>query len=193
MIAATVLAGGEGRRIGGDKPLRTLGGMRLIDRALIEARQWSSTVAVCVRHPDQVPSVAEPIIRDDPAVEGPLGGLVSALRFAAEHGCELLLTLPADMPLLPQDLAARLSASLTADTAAAVASSGGHLHPVCALWRTAARKRIESYIATGKRSLRGFAECVGFVGVDWPVEPFDPFFNINTIEDLATAKRLLAR
>jgi molybdenum cofactor guanylyltransferase len=73
-----------------------------------------------------------------------------------------------------------------------VASSGGHLHPVCGLWRVSALDAVPAYLASGRRSLRGFAEAAGFTAVDWPIEPLDPFFNINTPEDLAAAERLLA-
>jgi len=72
-----------------------------------------------------------------------------------------------------------------------MADSGGALHPVCALWSISALDWLPDYVATGRRSLRGFAEAVGMRAVDWPVEHFDPFFNINSPADLATAEQLL--
>lgn len=191
-LAAAILAGGEGRRIGGGKPLRIVGGDRLVDRALTQARQWTTTVGVCVRDPDQVPGLAAARILDAADIEGPLGGLAAAFGFATANECSLLLTLPCDMPLLPPDLAPRLIAALTPGNSVSLASSGSHLHPVCAVWRTQARDRLESYAATGKRSLRGFAEAVGCVSVHWPTDPIDRFFNVNTAADLDRAERLIA-
>lgn len=169
-----ILAGGEGRRIGGGKPLRLLGGRSLIDRALARARTWSDTVLVAAR--------AGGDLADDPAVEGPLGGVAAALALGGE-----VLTIPCDMPFLPDDLPARLASG----KAATLAASGGHLHPVCARWTAAAAAGLPAYLATGRRSLRGFAEAVGYEAVEWPAAPCDPFFNINDEDDLARAEALL--
>ena len=87
-MAVVILAGGLGRRIGGSKPLRSLSGTRLIDRAAELARQWSPIVAVSVRDPDQVGGARLSCILDDAEIEGPLGGLAAALRYARGAGCE---------------------------------------------------------------------------------------------------------
>ena len=186
-LLVALLAGGEGRRIGGAKPQRRFGGETLLARALRTARHWSEDLKVVVRAPDQADGA--PFLLDDPAIAGPLGGLAAALRFARAQGYESVLTLPCDMPLAPAELADRLCAAV--GPGAAVAASGGELHPVCALWPAAALDRLDSYLATGRRSLRGFAEAVGFVAVEWPVEPFDPFFNINDEADLRRAEAML--
>lgn len=176
--------------MGGDKPSRALGGVKLIDRAIEQARSFASVTAVAVRHDGQVGNGDFRIIRDEPEIEGPLAGLVSALRFACEAGVDAVLTLPADMPFLPTDLVERLVEALPED-GAAIASSGGHEHPVCALWSIESLGFVADYLSSGKRSLKGFANAVGYSAVDWPVEPLDPFFNINTLGDLAEAERLL--
>ena len=189
-IAVVVLAGGEGTRMGGEKPLRMVGGKRLIDRAAEAARSHSIVVAVAVRVSGRLGDIGLREIVDDPSIDGPLGGLASALRFVGESGCRFLLTIPADMPFLPADLAPRLTAAI-GDAGVAVAGSGGAIHPVCALWTVSALDWLPDYLATGRRSLRGFAEAVGMRAVEWPVEHFDPFFNINSPADLATAEQLL--
>jgi len=186
-VAVVILAGGEGRRIGGGKPLKRFGGERLVDRALRHARSWSNLVAIAVRDPVQVERVDAPLIRDRD-VPGPLGGLISGLEFARHNGRMFLLTIPADMPFLPADMLERLLAAI-GDHACALAASDGQLHPVCGLWRTTMRNEATSYVAEGRRSLKGFAAQVGFARIDWPVEAVDPFFNVNTSEDLAEAAR----
>lgn len=169
-----ILAGGEGRRIGGGKPLRMLGGRSLIDRAIERARCWSDAVLVIAREGGD--------LRDDPTIEGPLGGVAAALALGGD-----VLTIPCDMPFLPDDLPARLASA----RAATLAASGGHLHPVCALWKAEAAAGLPAYLATGRRSLKGFAEAVGYEVVEWSVEPYDPFFNINDEADLARAQAML--
>src|SRR5207248_3018680 len=85
-IAVVILAGGEGSRIGGAKPLRPFAGERLIDRALGQAARWSDLVAIAVRDPAQAEPVEVPMIADAPEIEGPLGGLAAALHFGADSG-----------------------------------------------------------------------------------------------------------
>ena len=189
-IAVVILAGGKGSRIGGQKPLRLLGGKRLIDRAQAQAEQWSKIVAVAVRSIGQVERSALPCIRDVDEIEGPLAGLAAALRFAGDSGCEAVLTIPADMPFLPADLRDRLLARI-GSAAAAVARSGGRLHPVCGLWKVSASEALPSYLKSGRLSLKDFAAAVGFEVADWSDETVDSFFNINSAEDLAHAERLL--
>jgi molybdopterin-guanine dinucleotide biosynthesis protein A len=186
-VAVVILAGGEGRRIGGGKPLRTFAGERLIDRAVTLACSWSDRIAVAVRDGSQVGAVPVNLIRDED-VAGPLGGLLSGLKFAAREGREFVLAIPADMPFLPPDLLDRLGQAI-GDHRCALAASGGQLHPVCSLWRADAIDRAAGYTRAGRRSLKGFAELAGFVAVEWPNEPVDPFFNINTSDDLAEAAR----
>ena len=188
-LPVVILAGGEGRRIGGGKPARMLGGRTLLDRTLSTACMWSDLVAVAVR--SGAPAVPVPVLRDDPEIAGPLGGLAAALRYARDEGAEWVLTLPCDMPFVPADLPDRLSAEIGA-AAAAIAMSGGEIHPVCGLWHVQALKGLEDYLASGRRSLRGFAKAVGYVTVAWPRERFDPFFNINDERDLEQAEALLA-
>ena len=189
-IVAVILAGGAGSRIGGAKPSRMLAGRTLLERAAAHAGKWSDRVAVAVRGPGQAAGVGLPLLFDHPGIDGPLAGLAAGLRFVRDEHAEAVLTLPADMPFLPADLSERLQGAING-RAAAIASSGGRLHPVCGLWRTVGLEEIADYVARGGRSLRGFAEAMGFAAVEWLAAPVDPFFNINNAEDLAAAERLL--
>ena len=189
-VAVVILAGGEGRRMGGNKPLQILAGERLIDRALRQARRWSDLVAVAVRASQQAQPIDARLLADDPDVEGPLGGLVTALRFGQEQGRDLVLTIPADMPFLPPDLLGRLATAITG-VECALASSGAHLHPVCGLWRTTVLNEVGRYAESQRRSLKGLAELIGFAIVEWPIDPIDPFFNVNSADDLRQSEQFL--
>jgi molybdopterin-guanine dinucleotide biosynthesis protein A len=186
-VAVVVLAGGQGMRIGGGKPLKTFRGARLIDRAVRLASGWSDRVAVAIRDRAQVGAVLAGLIRDED-VPGPLGGLISGMSFASAEGRPFVLIIPADMPFLPTDLLDRLREAI-GDNGCALARSGGQLHPVCGLWQSSAIGPALSYAASGRRSLKGLATSIGFIVVEWEAEAVDPFFNINTSEDLAEAAR----
>jgi molybdopterin-guanine dinucleotide biosynthesis protein A len=189
-----ILAGGEGRRMGGRKPLRPWGQATLIGAALALARRQAAEVVVALRTPGQAGEIDAPVVLDDPDVEGPLAGLAAALKHAREIGCDVVLTLPCDMPRLPEDLGERLARALEADpqALAAVARTGDDLHPVCAAWRVSALDRLPAYLASGRRSLRGFAELCGAATVDWPLGLHPLFANANTPEELAALARQAA-
>lgn len=189
-FVVAVLAGGQGSRLGGGKPLVKLGRRTLIERSFDRACAWSSSSVVAVRSPDQMGSVQLPWIADAAGIEGPLAGLAAALEWACRQGAEALLTIPCDMPFLPDNLAGRLTNEI-GEHRSAVASSDGELHPVCGLWRDAAIYEFPDYCASGRRSLKGFAEQLGFAEVSWPAEPHDPFFNINSPSDLEKAAEML--
>jgi len=182
--AILILAGGEGRRIGGDKPRRLLGGRTLLEWSIEKARRWSDKVAVAARTLEQVGEAGVPILLDPPGLEGPLGGLASAFRLERPT----VLTIACDMPFLPDDLPERLAAALPGH-GAALAASGGQVHPVCGLWRAEALSEVSGYAASGRRSLIGFAASIGYSAVEWPD---DPFFNVNRPEDLVEAEARLA-
>lgn len=188
-VPVVILAGGDGSRIGGSKPLRMLGGKTLLDRAVAQASRWSDRPILSLRNGGQYVSSVE-VIDDEPGIDGPLAGLAAALRRAASEGAAMVLTIPVDMPFLPSDLLSQLEAGLE-QANAAIGASGGELHPVCGLWRSAALDRLAVYLQSGKRSLRGFAAAIGHVAVEWPAVPHDPFFNINNTSDLAAAEERL--
>lgn len=189
-IGAVILAGGEGRRLGGGKPMQALAGRTLADHVVERVRDWGLPLAAATRdgRGAALPSGLE-LLRDG-AGEGPIAGLSAALAKARQANWEAALTVPCDTPFLPSDLPERLVAAIGDCNLAAVAMSGGRLHPSCALWRVGAADRLPEYLI-GRRSLTGFAELLKAVRVEWPVEPLDPFFNINTPEELAEAERII--
>jgi molybdopterin-guanine dinucleotide biosynthesis protein A len=192
VIVAAVLAGGEGRRIGGRKCERVLLGRSLLDWAVAAAARQAERLAVAAR--GETPALSRDdvtVLFDDPALAGPLSGLQAALRWAKAEGATWLLTLPCDTPFAPADLAARLrEAAAAAEAPAALARSAGVLHPACAVWKAELGHALEDYAASGRASLIGFAESVGYAAADWRASRVDPFFNVNTSEDLAVAERL---
>jgi molybdopterin-guanine dinucleotide biosynthesis protein A len=185
-----VLAGGEGRRMGGVKALRDFRGAPLVAQALARARGWSDQVVVAVRDPQQVAgAVTAPLACDRADIPGPLAGLAGALAYARDAGAGLLLTLPCDMPNLPADLPERLASGLGPDAGAALPRVGGELQPVCGLWRVTALERLAYYLASGGSSLRGFAAACGLAAVEFGPEEAAFFVNANTPEDLARLER----
>ncbi len=190
-VPVAIMAGGQGRRIGGAKPAKMLAHTSLLDHMLSYAAQISDFVIVAADVPDFGPLPQNVrLLPDETNDAGPISGLTSALHFACKQGLPQILVIACDVPFLPQDLLFKLQHEI-GDAGAAMASSGGKLHPACALWRADCATLLPGYLATGRRSLIGFAETAAYKYATWPNVPFDPFFNINTAKDLAEAEIIL--
>ena len=192
---AVVLAGGLARRMGGgDKPLVALGGRPLLGHILDRLRPQVSLLALNANDdPARYRSFGLPILPDSlPGRPGPLAGILAALDWAAAAGATHVLTVPGDTPFLPLDLAQRLAAAVLAGAPAAMAASGGRRHPIAGLWPVSAREALRRAIRDeGVRRADDWARRLGAAAVDFAIDPFDPFFNLNSPDDLARAERLL--
>ena len=121
----------------------------------------------------------------------PLAGLHAALRFAKSVGADVLVTVPSDTPFLPFDLAAKLLENSMAN-GAAIASSGGQDHYIIGAWNKELLDDLERAIAKdGLFRVKNWAHRALAQKVEWPVEAHDPFFNVNTPEDLLRAQQML--
>ena len=200
MPAGIILAGGLARRMGGgDKAILKLGGVPLADRVIAALKPQCACLVISANgDPARFAETRLRVIADTlPGYLGPLAGILSALDWLAEYetGVESAVSAPADTPFLPLDLAARLEEA-RAETCAVLscASSGGRRHPLVALWPVAIRQDLRrALVEEGLRKVEAFLQRHICVFVEWPVEPLDPFFNINTPSDLAKAEGILGR
>ncbi len=190
-LAIIILAGGMGSRIGGDKANKTLSGQRLIDIAFKKAFSSHKTIAIQVADKSQIQAPPAQMVFDDKQIDGPLGGIIGALNWAKFNGFEHIITIPCDSPFFPDDLFSRLEASSKTNNTIAVASSGGTLHPVFACWPVNILDDLRNSALAGNLSLKWNAKNIGMSVVDWQMVPFDPFFNINTIEDMEIAAKVI--
>jgi molybdopterin-guanine dinucleotide biosynthesis protein A len=184
MIAALILAGGQGTRLGGtDKPLLRIRGTTLLHILLARLRPQATLIALSANgDPARFAPYNLPILPDAPGHAGPLAGVAAGLAWAAAHGATALLTVPGDTPFIPQNLAARLA------PAPAWATSAGAVHPLAALWPTFQAAPLAAWLtAGGDLRVKSFGATIGMRPVDVADTPV-PFFNINTPADLAAAQ-----
>jgi molybdenum cofactor guanylyltransferase len=196
-IPGVVLAGGLARRMGGgDKPLREIAGQTILARVVARLEpQCEGLLLSANGDPLRFASLGLPVIADDVKDHpGPLAGILAGLDWAAAHrpNAQWTLTAPGDCPFLPRDLVARLRQAVSVEGAElAVAASQGRSHPVIGLWRVALRGALrEAVVIEGLRKVESWTARFGVATVAWPAEPVDPFFNVNTGEDLVRAERL---
>ena len=194
-----VLAGGLARRMGGgDKALIRIGGETILERALARlAPQVAGIVLNANGDPARFSEFGLPVIADSvPDFAGPLAGILAGLDWVAANkpNIEWVVSVPGDCPFLPRDLVARLHAARLAENKPlACAHSGEWRHPVAALWQVALREDLRHAITVEDlRKIEVWTARHGVALADWPTDPVDPFFNVNTPEDVEKGTRLAA-
>ena len=197
-VVGLLLAGGQSRRMGGgDKALRLLGGIALLDRVIERLRpQVDALVLNANGDRARFARFALPTVADSvPGFAGPLAGVLAGLDWAASHrpDCPYVVSVATDAPFLPADLVARLAHGLDEARAdLACAASGGRSHPVFGLWPVWSRDDLRRAVvdqAISKVDLWTARYVLATVPFD--DQPVDPFFNANRPEDLETAATLL--
>lgn len=201
-VAAVILAGGKGERLGGTvKANLIVGGRTLLQRAS-EAMAGSAS-PLLVAHgnhdparlslgPEHVP------IPDLPAdYGGPLAGLAAAIArsLAMSPPPDFLVSLAVDTPFFPRDFVARALTAL-GESPAVLARYGGQAYPTDALWRLSKVADLPARLAAGTaaRSLKRIAEELGAAYLDWPPSAAgDPFANANTPDELEALRARAAR
>ncbi|MFZ2099918.1 MAG: molybdenum cofactor guanylyltransferase MobA [Oricola sp.] len=198
-IAGVILAGGRSLRMGGrDKALLPLGGKPMIERVSERLGGQVREIAINANgDPERFAFLGLPIVADEIGdYAGPLAGIQSAMKWAAARnaGYTHIVTVAADTPFFPVDLIARFVDAAPSEMAIVTARSAGGDHPVFALWplalagdleawlRDGGNLKVRDWIARHDAAAREFSS--GENGVD-------PFFNINTPEDLSEAEAIL--
>jgi molybdopterin-guanine dinucleotide biosynthesis protein A len=195
-----ILAGGLARRMGGgDKPLTRIGGDTILSRAIERMRPQCARLLLNANgDPARFADTGLPVVADDvPDFAGPLAGILAGLDWSAVNAPDVadVASVPGDCPFLPRDLVGRLHAArAAAGTPLACARSGDWRHPVVGLWPVALRADLRRALtAEGLRKIEIWTARHGVALADWPVDPVDPFFNVNTPQDAAEATRIAAQ
>jgi molybdopterin-guanine dinucleotide biosynthesis protein A len=192
-----ILAGGLARRMGGgDKPRTSIGGVSILSRVLDRLKpQCTRLILNANGDPARFADTGLPVIADDvPGFAGPLAGILAGLDWTAAHAPDVatVASVPGDCPFLPRDLVVRLhQARAASGHPLACARSGEWRHPVVGLWPVALRADLRRALTEQDlRKIELWTARHGVALADWPAEPVDPFFNVNTPEDAAAAERL---
>lgn len=196
-VVGVILAGGLARRMGGgDKCLLPLSGKTLLQRTLDRAQpQVSKLLLNANGNSLRFARTKLPVVPDIyPDNLGPLAGIHASLDWLQKDnpGAEWLASFASDTPFFPTDLVARLLAAANDQQAQlAVATSKSRAHPVFALWHASLREKIAQQLETGEiPRLQDWVKQQKVVEVDFAAENYDPFFNINTPQDLYAAEAI---
>ncbi|MEM5475614.1 molybdenum cofactor guanylyltransferase MobA [Pacificibacter sp. AS14] len=199
-LPAMILAGGLGTRMGTrDKALCQLGGKTLLELGLARLGAQCSTIALNANgnltrfDPFKKQVIPDPL----EGHLGPLSGILAAMDWAAGLGHASVITTAVDTPFFPHDLARRLISERTEGKIALAGTRDEtgrlRLHPTFGIWPTDSRDQLRADLLAGTRKVTQWTQAQNADVIVFETKTFDPFFNINTPEDLERAEHLLAR
>ncbi|WP_373502495.1 molybdenum cofactor guanylyltransferase [Aestuariivirga sp.] len=191
-IAGVIVAGGRSSRMGFEKAFALLKGRTILSH--VSSRIATQVTALVINANGDASRFKElgfTVIPDRLTdIDTPLAGIHAAIAFAREHGFDAALTVPSDTPFMPRDLVPRLQAEKSLP---AIAASGDQRHFLTGLWPHNLLERLEIAIEQDRIfRVKDWALTSGSAAATWDVDPFDPFFNVNTPIDLAEAERIAA-
>ncbi|MCJ9752685.1 molybdenum cofactor guanylyltransferase MobA [Neorhizobium sp. BETTINA12A] len=192
-----ILAGGKSSRMGTDKAFLTIGNDTILAHVV---RRLSPQISeITLNAPMGFPNPLGLRLLPDPVPGqiGPLAGVLAGLRDIQARGVEAthLLTVPSDSPFIPADLVPRLEAEASDPNTIVIAASDRRDHPVFGLWPVSIAGDLETWLSDpDNRRIKAFLERHRMAIVEFPMVEtrqglLDPFFNINTPEDLQEARR----
>ena len=179
---------------GVEKALLPLLDTPLLARVLARFEPQVDAVAINAnREVDRYQAFGHPVLPDPlGGFMGPLAGVLAGLRWAQARGAKDVITVAGDTPFLPLELVARLSASQSEANPIAMAAGPDGRHPTFALWPVSLADDLEAALGEGMRKVVAWSDAHGTAAVEFPADPYDPFFNVNSPADMDAAEKIAA-
>lgn len=197
-IMGVILAGGANRRYGSHKALARIGDRTILDRTVEALSPVVDRIGIVANEPDPYLHTLHPVRPDLQPGLGVLGGILTAVQWAADEGLEAAMVLGCDMPFLPSALIGRISREATREQVVLPASEGPRgFEPLCAAYGTATAAAIERALERGDRAVVSFFGDVELRILDFDEvrsigDPARMFWNVNRPEDRERAERMAA-
>lgn len=203
-----ILAGGQATRMGGgDKGLLPLGDRPLLAHVIDRLSPQVGALALNANGAqDRFAALGLPVVPDSIAgFPGPLAGVLAGLDWAAQQGAETIVTVAADTPFFPRDLVVTLVDAAKGMThplvlaatprgiekTKSMSTSGLIRHPTFGLWPVALRDDLRAALKDGISKVVIWTDRHDGREAVFPTDAGDPFFNVNTPEDLEAARAML--
>ena len=195
-ILGAILAGGQSKRMGRDKLFLELNNKKLIEYTIDKVKKYLKKVIIITNQDNEFFSKNNLITVKD-CIEGQLGplvGILTAMKWAKENlnKCSWIATFPCDTPFFPESIIKSfIGESEKKESLILCASSHGRKHNIFGLWSLDLYDKLKNDLINKKvRKVQDWTEKNKIKNLEFKFKDYDPFFNINTEEDLEFAKKL---
>ena len=196
-ILGAILAGGKSKRMGKDKLFLELNNKMLIEHTIIKVEKYLKDIIIITNQKNEYFSKKNLTTVKD-CIEGQLGplvGILTAMKWAKENlkECSWIATFPCDTPFFPETIIKKfIEKSKKKDSLLLCASSHGRKHNIFGLWSLDLYEKLKNDLINNKiRKVQDWTEKHKITNVEFDFKEYDPFFNINTLDDLETAKKIV--
>ena len=193
-VPAVILSGGESRRMGrNDKAFLSIEDKTLLEITLERLHRQTQQIAINTNSNDpKYLAYNLPVLND--AISGflgPLAGIFTAMKWANQMGYKSVATIAVDTPLFPENLLKKLHCKMEMSNSDIVFAGTSTdykkkklLHPVFGLWKTSLYNDLGKELESGVRKVTHWSERHKASNVFFQDKRLDPFFNVNTPEDI---------
>ena len=195
-IVGAILAGGQSKRMGKDKLFLELNNKKLIEHTLDKVKKYLKKIII-ITNQDNKFFFENNLTTVKDCVEGQLGplvGILTAMKWAKENlsKCSWIATFPCDTPFFPEKIIESfIEESEKKESLILCASSHGRKHNIFGLWSLDLYDKLKDDLINKKvRKVQDWTEKNKIKNLEFTFKDYDPFFNINTEEDLEFAKKL---
>jgi len=195
-ILGVILAGGQSKRMGEDKLFLELNNKKLIEHTIDKVKKYLKKVIIITNQDNEFFSKNNLITVKD-CIEGQLGplvGILTAMKWAKKNlsKCSWIATFPCDTPFFPESIIKSfIEESEKKESLILCASSHGRKHNIFGLWSLDLYDKLKDDLINKKvRKVQDWTEKNKIKNLEFTFKDYDPFFNINTQEDLEFAKKL---
>ena len=195
-ILGAILAGGQSKRMGKDKLFLELNNKKLIEHTLDKVKKYLKKIII-ITNQDNKFFFENNLTTVKDCVEGQLGplvGILTAMKWAKENlsKCSWIATFPCDTPFFPESIIKSfIEESEKKESLILCASSHGRKHNIFGLWSLDLYDKLKDDLINKKvRKVQDWTEKNKIKNLEFEFKDYDPFFNINTKEDLEFAKQL---
>ena len=195
-ILGAVLAGGKSQRMGEDKLFLNLNNKALIEHTVNKVKKYFKKLIIITNNENEFFAKNNLTTVND-CIEGQLGplvGILTAMKWAKENypKCSWVATFPCDTPFFPESIILKfIEESKKKESLILCASSHGRKHNIFGLWSLELYDKLHNDLVNNKiRKVQDWTGVNNIKNLEFKFKDYDPFFNINTVEDLEFAKKL---
>jgi len=191
-MLALIMIGGQSKRMGGGiKSFIEFNHKSLLDRIIERASpQVNKMIINCNNKNKKLLKYDMPVIADlKQNYLGPLAGIHSAMNWIINNEPQIkwLVSLPGDTPFIPKNLISSFKKKITSKSKIILAQSNNKIHPVIGAWHTSLFENLDNNLDQGVRKIMSWAKMHPIDYIDYSIENYDPFFNINSKDDINIA------